>query len=166
MTPEPGDLIFYPVTPKSVWSARLVAIGQLLIGKDKSEVQYSHVTLFDRDEYQLESVWPWSKRSKIDTSRPYEIWRMHGITHSNRQRIMCWAYDHLGVLYDMLYILSFGLLRIHGEEVCCTFVRDAYKSAALHMPADRPDSIIDSGIFFKVSEYNPTKRRDYERHRS
>lgn len=161
LKPELADIILYSVSPRSDWSSKIIAIAQLILGRDKGLVEYSHVALYDRDGYQIESVFPRTIRSKVDTSRAYEIWGVHGATEDDRKKVMDWAYARIGELYDINYIvvaiLTLGIvrLRIKGTEVCCTNVRDAWASAGHHMKGDRPDQIADNDNVFKKMEFKP-----------
>ena len=99
----------------------------------------------DDEGFQVEAVFPCARISKIDPKRPYEVWRVDGVTPRQRNGLLIWAYNHLGEWYGLLYVLSFTLIKPKGEEVCCTFVRDAYRSQGIYFHGSRPDEIAESG---------------------
>ena len=153
--PRAGDIILYPVTPQSSIASRLVAIGELLLGQGNNQKEYSHVALLEKDGYQLEAIFPKIRRSKINPQRPYEIWRIDELTDAQRAIVLNWAYDKLGEWYNLLYVLSFGLIKIRHEEVCCTYVGDAYAWAGIRFNYTEPDSIANSPKARLILEVRP-----------
>lgn len=129
MLPQAGDIVFYPVSSRSSFVSKLVAIGELLGGKTKGFEEYSHVAILEDETHTLEARWPRTCRYHLDKSRPYEIWTIDGITQSERGMILHWAYMHLNEWYSLPSLLTFGLLRSKRTEVCSTFVAHALEAA-------------------------------------
>lgn len=166
MKPEAGDILLYTVNSQSALSSRLIAFGELikkaiailfrrpvaLAGKE-----YSHTALWECDGHQLEATWPKIRRSRIDTNRSFEVYRYKAITHGERTAIVRWAYSQLNKWYDMVYILSFGLIKVSGTEVCCLFVGDAYQAAGLHLKYATPDELLENGRLELVTSFTPSR---------
>jgi cell wall-associated NlpC family hydrolase len=146
----PGDVILYPVTPGSSFASKLIAFGELLLGRGRGREEYSHVGIALDRGWQFESVWPRARLSRIDERRPREAWRMKGIGERQRQEILWWCRRAIGRPYDLLYVLSFTLIRNRKEDVCSTFARDAYRAAGLHLPAATPDDIAGSSMMYRL----------------
>ncbi len=149
LKPERGDLIVYLVTPKSAWSSKLIAIGQLILGRDRGVKQASHWAIYAGSGKQYEAVWPRVRKSSI-YKRPYEIWRRKGITQKQRNQIIASAVKRLGEHYGILYVLSFGLIKQSKDPVCCVFGQDCYMDAGLFVKGNTPDDIYDDKKMIKV----------------
>lgn len=147
--PKGGDIILYPVTPKSAWSSKLVVIGEILFGAGKGLEHYSHVGIVsDTPGYQFEAVWPRVCRSKIDKSRPYEIWRIEGLDDMKRREILAFCRARCGEWYNMIGLLTFGLIGFKHTEVCSQFAGFAYASVGIKISAEgkrllSPNAIAD-----------------------
>lgn len=131
MTPQPGDVILYPANGKSAWSSRLVAAGEILAGLGGGLEQYSHAAIFDVDGYQYEATFPTTRRSLIDTSRTYEVWNIGEPTHEQRRKILAWCMRHEGRFYNLIGVLTFGLIRLPDTYYCSQFACFAYAHAGI-----------------------------------
>ena len=140
----PGDVILYSAnaTSKSIISRAVVA-GEILAGIGGKGL-YSHAAVVATTPgYQYEAKFPFTGRFKIDTSRPYEVWRLGPLTEGERLGIVRWCQDHRGYPYDLPGLLTFGLLKLPGFFYCSRFACLAYASVGRH-PGDlimSPDSI-------------------------
>ena len=166
MKPLPGDAVFYPVTPRSDWASKFVAIGEMFLRMGKSHEMFSHVALLDRDTaYQLEAYWPRTRRSRIDQRRPYEVWRLKGESTARRKLSLYWAYENLGQWYNLLGIL-FGWMKFRfHNRYCSEFARSAKRAAGFHLPDDvrgyfSPNQLADfyKKHGFKVYENSGVKK--------
>jgi hypothetical protein len=130
VTPQPGDVIAYPVTGRSGWTSRFVAIVQLLGGFGRRSEQWSHLTLVsDKPGWEYGAQWPKVGHFPIDTSRPYEVWRIAELTDRQRADIIAYAKERVGDWYNMTGLLTGGLLGLPHTEVCSQEVGDAYAAA-------------------------------------
>lgn len=140
----PGDIILYPAGPKSALSSRLVVAGEIIAGMGGGMKMYSHAAvLAESPGYQYEATFPLTGKFKIDTSRPYEIWRIGDPTDAQRATILNWCIKHIGDLYNLIGVMTFGLIALPNTYYCSEFACMAYSWAGLH-PGDKimsPDSI-------------------------
>ena len=140
----PGDVILYPAGPKSALSSRLVVAGEIVAGLGNGMRQYSHAAIVAYTPgWQFEAVFPFTCRSKIDTSRPYEIWRLGELTHEERIQVLRWCQEHVGHPYNLIGVLTAGYVNLPGTYYCSQFACLAYESVGRH-PGDKiksPDSI-------------------------
>lgn len=149
-----GDLLFYPVTPKSAWISKIIAIAEFLFKKGDSSIQYSHVSILDYGLLtELEAIWPKTRRHEIDFTRKPEVWRYKDITETQRILAVQWAYGHLGQRYDIGQIL-FGWFDLRHAEICSTFVFKAFDFAGLSFGNKpkflTPNDLIASGKLEKL----------------
>lgn len=159
--PVAGDFILYPAGPKSAWSSRLVVAGEIMAGLGGGLEMYSHAAILSNTPgYQFEATFPFTVRSKIDTSRPYEIWRVGSPTMLQRSLILKWCKDHVGKLYNIIGVLTFGLIELPDTYYCSQFGCLAYAAAGLH-PGDAimsPDSIPQYSGARMICRYTPPSK--------
>ena len=142
--PLPGDVILYPAGPKSALSSRLIVAGEIIAGLGDGMKQYSHAAVLSSTTgYQYEAKFPFTGRFPIDTSRPYEIWRLGDLTGEERTKILRWCRAHEGHLYNLIGVLTLGKINLPGTYYCSQFACLAYNAAGKH-PGDlilSPDSL-------------------------
>lgn len=147
--PRPGDIILYPVTPRSALSSRIVAAGEMLLGMGKSEELYSHAALVSYSPgLQYEAKWPIVGQYEIDKTRIYEVWRLPDVTDDQRVIILREAKAKCGDLYNMIGLLSAGRLWLPHTEVCSQLVGSCYAKAGIEIGKEgarllSPDAIAD-----------------------
>lgn len=147
--PQPGDIILYTVTPKSGWTSKLVAVGELFWGAGRGAKAYSHAAVLSYTKgRQFEAKWPLTGFYPVDSSRPYEVWRITGVTDEQRKAVLRWCQAHTGQLYDMVGLLTFGLIRSRHRAVCSQFVGRAYAAAGIRIAPEgkrllSPNAIAD-----------------------
>lgn len=165
MDPLPGDVILYPVTGQSGWTSRFVAAGELIIGVGHTFEQYSHVAILDEDpHYEFEAKFPKTGRFRVDTSRIYEIWNIGNPSSAQRARVLAWCRDHEDEWYNMLGLLTGGLLGLPRTAVCSQFVGKAYAAANIKFSAEgkhilSPNAIRDYKDATMIQRYVPKKVR-------
>lgn len=166
MMPRPGDVVLYPVSGRSGWTSRLVAAGELLLGAGRGLEQYSHAAILDVDGHQFEAKWPKTGRFKVDHSRPLEIWNVGNPSDSQRRDILNWCREHEGEWYNMIGLLSFGLLGLKRTAVCSQFVGLSYGAArpGIKIPFEgkrilSPNAIADFDRAHLVKRYERGTRR-------
>lgn len=130
---QPGDIVLYPVTPRSELLSKLVAIGEMLLGAGKSNDSYSHAAVWESDGWEYEAKWPRTGYYRIDHRRPIEVWRIEGMTQDQRKKIIHWCATHCGEWYNLIGLLTFGLIGFHRTAVCSQFVGRAYAAAGVHI---------------------------------
>ena len=130
MKPEPGDVILYPVSGRSALSSKIVAIGEMLFGVG-GKTQYSHAAVYAMKGHEWEARWPSVGVHPIDTGRDYEIRRFPGYTQAQRGQVLKWFYVHEGDLYDLVALVTFGLVELPHAEVCSEAVDRALRSAGI-----------------------------------
>lgn len=160
--PQPGDFILYPCDPRSALSSRFVGAGELLVGLGGNEKQmYSHAAILAyTPNHQFEAKFPLTGLFKIDDSRVYEIWRVGNPTDKQRAQILRWCMDHQGDLYNLIGVLTCGLIELPGTYYCSQFGCLAYASAGLH-PGDlimSPNSIPEYPGARMIRRYRPEAR--------
>jgi hypothetical protein len=136
MDPKPGDVNLYPVTPGSGWTSEAVAIGEWAAGAGRPNAVefYSHATIRSTvNGYQFEAKWPKTGHFQEDSKRVIEVWRIGEPTVEQRVAIIDWARKHEGEWYNMLGLLTGGLLGLSHTAVCSQFVGEAYAAAGIHI---------------------------------
>lgn len=155
MIPMPGDLIFYPVTPRSGFVPRLIASVQLWRGEGSGKTMYSHVAIADFEPgWQFEAYVPRSRRSRIPDGRDVEVWRVRGALPGHAEAVLHWARTHTGQWYDLGRAL-FGAFKMAHSNICTTFVASAWQEAGFDLSAKAgrfvgPNELIDSGLLERV----------------
>jgi hypothetical protein len=147
--PRPADIILYPVTPRSGWTSRLVAAGEMILGSGKGAELYSHAALVSYSPgLQWEAKVPWVGLYRIDKTRTYEVWRLPGMTDEMREIILDEAKSHKGDWYNLIGLLTAGLLGPRNQEVCSQLVGICYAKAGIKIGKEgllllSPDAIAD-----------------------
>ncbi len=159
-----GDVIMYPVTGRSGLTSKLVAIGELLFGAGHGFEQYSHVAIASkRPGYQWEWKWPWSGEYHIDKNRPYEVWRIGNPTEEQREKILEYCARHRGEWYNMIGLLTFGLLGLKRTAVCSQGAGRAYAHAGIRIGAEgkpllSPNAIADKHVSRMMDRVEPGRK--------
>jgi hypothetical protein len=155
MTPIPGDLIFYPVTPRSPFMPRLIAALQIMRGEGAGKTSYSHVSILDVDlAHELEQYIPKSRRHLIDWSRDIEIWRVKSADQEAVAIALRWCRSSLGQWYDMGRAFL-GAFKMAHANICSTFVARAYQEANIDLASKAgrfvgPNELIASGMLERI----------------
>lgn len=164
MEPRQGDIILYPVTPKSGWTSRLVAAGEMALGIGNSLEAYSHAAILTEDGQEWEAKWPRIGKFPIDRTRIFEVWNVGNPTDDQRRAILLEAATHKGDWYNMTGLLSDGRLWIPHTEVCSQLVGICYKAGGIHLKKEgqrilAPNVIVDYPGARMVQRYYPHQRR-------
>ena len=161
MNPRAGDLIAYVVTPQSPWTSKAVAVMQIIRGLGKGDVIYSHVAAWaaDRDQ-QYEQVWPRAGLNPIDFSRAFEVWRIGDPSPAQTALAVRWWKAHLDDRYNMIGLLTGGLLGLPHEEVCSQYYADGWHAAGVHFQAEgarivAPNVLVDHEGARRIALYMP-----------
>lgn len=130
---QPGDIIFYRVTPRSFIVSKIIAIASLLSGRGPNDSAYSHVAIVAENMLeQYEATWPKTCLSKMYPDKPFEIWRFKQITTEGRHSIIWWCKGNLGQWYDLGQFML-GLADFKHAEICSSFVWKAYHCAGIDL---------------------------------
>lgn len=148
-----GDIILYPVGPASRWLSKLVGWGQRVIGQEPAGRQYSHVAIVGPDTQHIyEAYWPRIRISPIDLSQ--EFYHIKGITSEQVAQMMTYCQSQVGKRYDMVSILTLGLVHLGGTQVCSELAYHAAEAAGivLYPPEyfESPDDIAASAKIERV----------------
>lgn len=138
---QPGDILLFKTTPKSSLKDRFIVWAQEAFYHTSKQADYCHVALVDRDiNLMLEAKWPKIKISIIDfsISDQIEVYRVHGITDEQVEKVLDWAHEHVGEYYDILLFLT-GWLDIKHAEVCSTYISHAFRTVNLEIPYGSSD---------------------------
>ncbi len=123
---------------------------------------YSHAAILALSPgWEYEAKFPFTGRFKIDTSRPYEIWRIGDPSLNERAQIIKWCKEHEGDLYNLVGVATLGLVNLPNTYYCSQFACLAYASAGLH-PGDKimsPDSIPQYPHAKMIYNYSPVEAR-------
>lgn len=163
MEPCPGNVILYPVTGRSGWTSKFVAIGELLFGSGHGLELYSHVAIVsERPGYQWEWKWPFAGEFPIDHKRIYEVWEVGTPSDVQRQRILDYCVSCRGEWYNMIGLLTFGLLGLKRTAVCSQGAGRAYAHAGIHISAQgkpllSPNAIADKRTARMITRHEPKR---------
>lgn len=146
---RPGDIVLYPVSGCDSWESRIVGIGQLMFGSGKGHEQFSHAAvLSEKPGWEWEAKWPRVGHYAIDQARNYEVRRPKRYTDEQRQKVLSWFGVHAGDRYDLVCLLTFGLVQLPGAAVCSQAVDLALRFAGAHPDLEGkhilfPDALAD-----------------------
>lgn len=152
---QPGDLLFYKVTPQSGWKAKLIALVQLF-RKEGVSSSYSHVAIrIWNKELQAEAVWPCTRISSINwDNSSIEVWRVKNINSWEIETSVSWSLKNTGRYYDIGQLLL-GLFTLKNSYSCTEFVQTAFKQAEIILGKDAgrfigPNELIDTKILERI----------------
>ena len=147
----PGDLLFYRVTPKSSFRAKMIAWVQMLRGEGAGSFEYSHVAIVDIDtDYKIEAVWPRIRRVKINWGdQDMELCRV-SIMSWMGERAAEEAAKFIGRWYNVGQML-FGMVNWGKGRICTTLMRTAYQPMGMTLAEE-------AGDFLSPNELRDDKR--------
>ena len=139
MLPElqAADILAYRIKPRSPLVSELVALGERLLGEQNGKQAFSHVAIVDENGTGFyEAYWPavrwrplhWSVENKTEQ---IEVFRFPGLSPGQLADILSYARRHVGERYDILAILTFGMVTNHHAAVCSEYVWRAYHAAGI-----------------------------------
>jgi len=154
----PGDILLWKVHGRSNLLAKLIGFFSVILGQGGSyHREYAHAAICENNEYCLEMTWPRSKRSKIKYNDDIELWRIRGITKEKAIKAIEWAKSNLGIPYNLLHLLTFGIL---GGFGCSDFVAKAYANQGIILSIEgkedkvvSPNEIADSKLTIKIGGF-------------
>lgn len=108
------------------------------------------------------ATWPFVKEEPIDwDSDSFELWRIRSISKRywvskvippEVWRMIKWARDRRGTIYNLLQFLTFGLFSFPNSWVCSHFIFDAAYESTENM--DVPVILSPDGVFDKLGTPN------------
>lgn len=123
-------MILFPVTPHSSLASRIVAAAEIVCGVGWGLEGYSHCAIMsEKPGFQWEAKWPRVGLYPTQQSRPREVWRIEGLTLDQRRLILEYCATQQGNRYNVIGLLSYGLLAPRHQEVCSQLVGNAYEHA-------------------------------------
>lgn len=137
---KPCDVLLFRTTHKSTIFQRLIVWGQKTFYHVPQAARYSHVAIVAGDTNLLiEAVWPKIRIVPISYSNYkdrecIEVYRIKNLTDEQREKILAYAYAHVGEWYDFLLLFT-GWIDVKHAEVCSTFVSKACHNADLDIPS-------------------------------
>lgn len=152
---QPGDILFWKVTPKSSLIARLIGAGQLLAREGRGTTLYSHVSIVESDGVHIEAVFPWIRSGLFNQKDPrIEVWRVIDATPEQAASAVRAARSHIGEWYSLSSLL-FGLFH-NGQRNCAILMNDSWVAAGLPLwrQSDRfltPNDLSQSDRLMRVS---------------
>jgi uncharacterized protein YycO len=139
---KPADILLFRTTHRSTWSEKLIVWGQRTFYHIPKQARYCHVALVDKNTNLLiEAVWPKTRifPIKLDNykeNEQIEVYRIKNITDEQREKLLTWAYDHVGEWYDLPLLLT-GWVDAKHAEICSTFVSKACHDVNLDIPSKK-----------------------------
>lgn len=168
---QPGDLVLIKATGISPILSKLIGFFQVLINKGGTyHKTYSHIAIVDNDvNFIMESTWPKAHRGEMlpEDMDFIEIWRLNdgdiltssldGQIKKRTQVILDYMTTRMGLYYDWLELLTFGLFNRKNADVCSEIVGRGILISGIIPTKDgadntfiSPNEIVDSGIAKKV----------------
>lgn len=158
---RPGDLLLFRISASSNWLDRLIGWGQRKIHQAPTDASYCHVAIVGPDSLSIyEAVWPRIHNvvleiEKIQKTLILETYRVKGITPEQVERVMAAAKRGVGKRYDVLAILTFGLLQMGPMAVCSQFAYECFLDADIVLcpwaDLESPDNIAASPCLIRVA---------------
>lgn len=150
---RPGDIIIYSPNNKTKkilsfvvsFLSRFVSGSWINNGKS-----FNHIAIAsDKLNCQFESTFFTVKETKIKFDS-YDIMVLKkDITEKQREIIINHCKRNLGKIYDLLAILTIGLINIKNSYVCSELVYDAYKKAGVILSKRSQKLISPNEIYYK-----------------
>jgi hypothetical protein len=157
---QPADIVLYRVTGSSNWLDKLIGWGQRIIHQAPSKATYCHVAIVGPDTAHIyEARWPRIQNSLFDLSTIektliVEVYRVKTMTPEQISGIMAAAHKRIGQRYDVLAILTFGILQIGPAAVCSQYVYECFLTANVVLcpweSLESPDDIAASALLERV----------------
>ena len=154
---QPGDILAFRVGPSSGWLGKLVGWGQRVVGKAPTQSGYEHIALVDAPGSIVEGYWPRVRRRDFSPEGypNVEVYRIKGITPDQAQKLVAEAHSHIGELYNVSGILTFGLVQL-GHTVYCSqglwqWVTVLYIALCKYDDLEGPDDIVGSPLLERIA---------------
>jgi len=154
-----GDIVVWKVIKNTKsWFSRLLAWAFPKIGQGGTvcKPSFSHsAVLSEKYGYVYESTWPKTRHAPIPykdyVNYELEVYRISGITHAQRITILRTCQENLGKWYDVLEILSFGLINLRKYDACSEYVRRAYRAAGITLGKKKDYLVSPNEIVYETS---------------
>lgn len=158
---QPGDVLLFRATSSSNLLDRLICWGQRIIHAAPSDADYFHVGIVGNDvNHFYQAVWPKIANTVLDCTTInkttiIEVYRVKGITVGQVQAVMATAQSRVGEWYDVLAILTFGMIQLGHTAVCSQYVWQCFLNAGLVLcpfeALESPDDIAASSLLQRVT---------------
>lgn len=155
MIAKPGDILLYPVTPKSSLISRVIASAQIMRREGTGTTQYSHASLVAHSiAWEMEAYFPKSRMHRIDWDRKPEVYRVKNATAEQVVIALRCAKFNLGQRYDLGRAL-FGFFKMAHANICTTFVARAWQEAGIDLTGGTgrffsPNELAECGLLERV----------------
>ena len=131
---RPGDLLFYQVTPRSLWGSKIIACLEIVfgeLGKLKSDGRlYTHVAMIDfNTKEKVEMAIPVSRKIEIDFTKPMVVGEVH-LTQESREKALVWARERIGEKYSFLDWIKAKLGDNNANKYCSGWINRAFWEGA------------------------------------
>ena len=161
MSWQPGDLLLFRVSSSSNWLDRLIGWGQRVIHAAPTDADYCHVAIIGPTADRMyQAAWPRIVNSALDCTTVnktilLEAYRVKGITQGQIQSVLAAAQGRVGEHYDLLAILTFGILQLGKTAVCSQYAWQSFVDAGIVLcpfeSLESPDDIAASPIIQRVN---------------
>jgi uncharacterized protein YycO len=158
---QPGDLLLFRVSKSSNWLDKLIGWGQRVIHQAPGDATYCHVAIFGPDAGSIfEAVWPRIHNVPLDVTKVQknlilEVYRVKDITPAQVALVLAAAKKRVGARYDVLAILTFGILQFGRATVCSQYAYQCFLDAGIVLgqweDLESPDDIAASGKLTRVT---------------
>ena len=159
MNLQPGDLLLWRVCPSAGWIDRLVGWGESKLKQVAADgYQYYHVATVSADVTQMYSAQP-PKTDQYPIPDPLpgnvEVWRFKGgAVQPGLGRVFAYMDSQKGLLYPIISVLSFGLLKIGRGNFCSQLAENAWLRYPYILSPDvqftTPDLIASSDLIERI----------------
>ncbi len=159
-TVQAGDILLFRVSKSSNWLDRLIGWGQKLIHEAPTDAAYCHVAFVGPDSgYMYEARWPKIRNVALDWTAiekniTVEVYRVKGITADQIVKIMAYAKSQIGRSYDVLAILTMGMIQFGKGAVCSQYAYESFLAGGVVLRdwtnLESPDDIAASSLLQKI----------------
>lgn len=161
LMPEIGDIILWQVTDKSPILSKAFAWWFTHFGQGGRPwlPSYSHSAVYngfyDGSHHVYESTWPKTRLARIPNGdfNKYKliVFRPEKYSKLQRVEVISWCSRNTGQWYDLLEIISLGLINVPWWMACSEFVKGAFKSANIHLGRRKEYLISPNEIRYETS---------------
>ena len=162
---ERGDIIAYYPNANGPWLSRAISWLQPRIGQGgfKDKPSASHIAIVSEIEgFLYESTWPKSRFHEIeqDDFKSFDvcIYRYDGITQSERDLIIEYCSQNLGVQYDIFELITLGLFNFKRWKACSEFARYAYGKAGIQLGQTGENLLSPNELIYETSRLKFVER--------
>jgi|SRR6185437_10812215 len=155
---QPGDILMFRIGPGASWYQRLIGWGQRILKEQGGPNAYFHVGFVGPGIFKFyQSKPPAICNSDVPSPLPdyIEVYRLKNpLSDEQLKKIFTYANSQVGKWYNLLGVLTVGIIQIGSFAYCSQFTWQAYTYAGIVLCPweclESPDDIAASPLLERV----------------